>query len=91
VLRRTSRWVPAWSWLRAVSVNRARVLGDLVIVNTGATVDHDCVLEEGVHVSPGCHLTGNVTCRRMRSWARARSSFPAGRFGAWAVVGAGAS
>ena len=30
------------------------------IINTGATVDHDNLIEDFVHISPGCHLAGNV-------------------------------
>jgi sugar O-acyltransferase (sialic acid O-acetyltransferase NeuD family) len=36
------------------------VLGDACIVNTGATVDHECRLGHGVHVCPGAHLAGCV-------------------------------
>lgn len=45
-------------------VNPGAVLGENVIVNTCASVDHDCVLEDGVHICPGAHLAGNVTVRR---------------------------
>src|SRR3990167_6781382 len=30
------------------------------IINTGATVDHDCELEDFVHIAPGAHLCGGV-------------------------------
>jgi len=36
-------------------------LGTAVIINTAATVDHDCVIGDGVHLAPGVHLAGNVT------------------------------
>lgn len=36
-------------------------LGNDVIVNTGATVDHQCVLADHVHVSPGAHLGGRCS------------------------------
>lgn len=29
-------------------------------MNTCASVDHDCILEEGVHVSVGAHIAGSV-------------------------------
>ena len=45
-------------------VNPGAVLGENVIVNTSASVDHDCLLEDGVHICPGAHLAGNVTVRR---------------------------
>ena len=35
-------------------------IGANVIVNTAASIDHDCVIEDGVHVAPGCRLCGNV-------------------------------
>ena len=38
-----------------------------VIINTSAFVDHDCVLADGVHISPGVHLAGGVTIGE-RSW-----------------------
>ena len=35
-------------------------LGRHVIINTGATVDHDCVIEDYAHIAPGAHLCGGV-------------------------------
>ena len=35
-------------------------IGKHCIINTGASVDHDCVLEDFVHVAPGTHLCGGV-------------------------------
>ncbi len=42
------------------AINVGAVLGAGCIVNTGATVDHDCRLADGVHVCPGAHLAGGV-------------------------------
>ena len=36
-------------------------IGKGTIINTGATVDHGCVISPFVHLAPGCHLCGNVT------------------------------
>jgi sugar O-acyltransferase (sialic acid O-acetyltransferase NeuD family) len=36
-------------------------MGIGVIVNTGASIGHDCVLEDGVHVAPGVRLAGGVS------------------------------
>ena len=41
-------------------VNAFSYIGDANIINTGATVDHDCILANGVHVSPGVNLAGGV-------------------------------
>lgn len=35
-------------------------IGKHCIVNTAATVDHDCVLGDFVHIAPGAHLCGAV-------------------------------
>lgn len=35
-------------------------IGRHVIINTGATVDHDCVIEDYAHIAPGAHLCGHV-------------------------------
>ncbi|MCX8158024.1 MAG: hypothetical protein N3J91_16555, partial [Verrucomicrobiae bacterium] len=40
-------------------------LGRQVIVNTGATIDHDCVLEDGAWVAPGVTTAGAVRIGRL--------------------------
>lgn len=42
-------------------INTGSKLGKGVIINTAATVDHDNILEDYVHISPGAHLGGAVT------------------------------
>lgn len=44
-------------------VNAGARVGDHVILNTCSSVDHDCIVEDFVHVSPGAHLAGNVTVK----------------------------
>ena len=47
--------------IMAGAVVQARAsIGMHCIINTGATVDHDCVLEDFVHIAPGASLCGNV-------------------------------
>lgn len=41
-------------------VNIGTKIGDGVIVNTSATVDHDCIIEDFVHISPGVNVAGGV-------------------------------
>jgi sugar O-acyltransferase (sialic acid O-acetyltransferase NeuD family) len=45
-------------------VQAGTMLCDDVIVNTNASVDHDCWLEEHVHVAPGAILSGGVRVGR---------------------------
>ncbi len=44
----------------AVVMPRA-VIGDNVLINTGAQVDHDCIVGAHSHIAPGAILCGNVT------------------------------
>lgn len=65
-------------------------LGAHVIVNTGATVDHDCTLGDFVHLAPGGHLAGAVSLEEGCMMGVGSSAIPGLRVGAWARVGAGA-
>lgn len=64
-------------------------IGNQVIVNTNASVDHECVLDDGCEVGPGATLCGNVhleTC----SWVGAGSVvLPRLTIGHDSIVGAG--
>ena len=42
-------------------LNIGAKIGDCSIINTGATIDHDCLIAKAVHISPGAHLAGEVT------------------------------
>ena len=61
-----------------------------VIVNTGAVVDHDCVLEDHVHVASGATLGGNVHVSHGAHVGLGASVIQGCRIGELAVVGAGA-
>lgn len=66
-------------------------LGRVVIVNTGATIDHDCIVGDGVHVCPGTHLAGNVSIGR-ESWVGIGTSVIQGvRIGERVTIGAGSA
>jgi len=64
-------------------------LGAHVIVNTGASVDHDSVLEDFVHVAPGVRLAGTVSLREGAFLGIGACAVPGAEVGAWATVGAG--
>lgn len=74
---------------RAVVGTRA-TLGKGVIVNTGATVDHDCVIGDFAHVCPGAHLAGNIRVGAETLIGTGAAVIPGVKIGAHAVVGAGA-
>ena len=66
------------------------VLHEAVIVNTGATVDHDCAIGAGTHIGPGAHLTGEITVGEAAFIGAGAVILPRLRIGVNAIVGAGA-
>lgn len=42
-------------------INSDVTIGRGCIINTASSVDHDCKLGDYVHLSPGCHIAGNVS------------------------------
>ena len=46
--------------LATAVINAAATIGNHCIVNTGAIVEHDCVLEDYVHIAPNATLGGGV-------------------------------
>lgn len=43
-----------------VVINSCTKIGKGCIINTGTTIDHDNLIEDYVHISPGVHLAGTV-------------------------------
>lgn len=61
------------------------------ILNTGCSVDHDCLLGKAVHISPGARLAGGVSVGDL-SWVGIGASVrQMVRIGAHVVVGLGAA
>lgn len=65
-------------------------IGDNCFVCVASTVDHDCVLGQGVYLSPGVHLSGAVVVEEGAFVGINAAVVPGVRIGACAVVGAGA-
>lgn len=75
---------------RAV-VNPATRLGRVVIINTAASVDHDCEIGDAVHIAPGAHLAGGVKVASGALVGIGAAVRPRLTIGRNAVVGAGAA
>ncbi len=60
------------------------------IINTGAIVDHECSLGDGVHVGPGAHLAGGVMAEKYSTIHTGAIVLPKVIIGQGSVVGAGA-
>jgi len=65
-------------------------IGDHVIINTKAQVDHDCVVGDYVHLAPGVVVCGTVTIGEGTFVGAGATIVPGRKIGAWATVGAGA-
>lgn len=77
--------------LAGAVINARAILGRGCILNSCASIDHDCVLGKAVHISPGAHVAGGVTIGN-HSWIGLGASIKEGIvIGANAVVGAGAA
>jgi len=66
------------------------VIGRACIINTSASVDHECRLHDGVHIGPGAHLAGCVEVGRYASLGTGAVVLPRTEIGEGAIVGAGA-
>lgn len=71
-------------------IQAAARLGRHVIVNTGAIVEHDCVVGDFAHIAPGAVLTGAVRVGEGVMVGAGAVVLPGLTLGDWAVVGAGA-
>jgi len=65
-------------------------VGSYVIVNTAASVGHDCIIADFAHVSPGVRLCGQVGVGEGAHVGAGAIVIPGINIGRWSVVGAGA-
>ena len=64
-------------------------IGRQVIVNTRASVDHECIIEDGVHVGPGAVLAGAVTVKKHAFIGAGAVVLPNLTIGENTIIGAG--
>jgi sugar O-acyltransferase (sialic acid O-acetyltransferase NeuD family) len=76
--------------LANASVCVEAVVGEACVINTGAIVDHECRLADGVHVAPGARLAGSVDVGRYATIGVGAVVLPRLKIGEGAIVGAGA-
>jgi sugar O-acyltransferase (sialic acid O-acetyltransferase NeuD family) len=73
-----------------VVVNSDVKIGKHCIINSGSVVEHDCVLEDYVHISPNASLAGNVFVGEGTQIGIGASVIQGIKIGKWVAVGAGA-
>lgn len=86
----TAQVSPGGLVMPGVVLNALARIGKGAIVNTGALIDHECVIDDFAHVAPGAVLAGNVRVGQGALVGIGARILPGRRVGAWSVVGAGA-
>lgn len=64
-------------------------IGKHVIINTAATVDHDCNIQDFVHIAPGVNLCGGVEVGEGTLIGAGSTVIPGIKIGQWCIIGAG--
>ena len=75
--------------MTAAVVQVGTVLGSNVLINTKASVDHDCHVGDHVHIAPGATVCGGVTIEHGAFIGAGATLIPGVRVGRNAIVGAG--
>jgi sugar O-acyltransferase (sialic acid O-acetyltransferase NeuD family) len=73
-----------------VSINSMAEIKSWAIVNTGAIIEHDCIVGEGSHIAPGATLCGDVRVGDYALVGAGAVILPGIVIGDGSVVGAGA-
>ena len=76
--------------MAGVVVNQGSKIGSHVILNTNCSVDHDCKIEDFVHVSPGVTLCGGISIGQGTHIGAGATVLPNIQIGENVIVGAGA-
>jgi len=75
--------------MQGVVIQSSVKIGKHCIINTRASIDHDCLIEDYVHIAPGTILCGNVEIGEGSFIGAGTTVIPGIKIGKWAVIGAG--
>lgn len=75
--------------MAGVTINTGTYIGKHCIINTSASVDHDCTVEDFVHISPNATLCANVTVGEGTQIGSSAVVIRGVTIGKWAIIGAG--
>ncbi len=76
--------------MAGVVINSSVKIGNHCIINTSASIDHDCEIDDFVHISPNASLAGNVRVMEGAHVGIGATVKQDITIGKWSVVGAGA-
>lgn len=72
-----------------VCINAEVTIGNHCIINTASTIEHECIIEDFVHISPKASLAGNITLRKGVHVGLGANIIQGVTIGANALIGAG--
>ena len=75
--------------MAGVIVNPQVSIGKHCIINTGSIVEHDCFIDDFVHLSPGVSLAGSVSVGEGTHVGIGATVIQGVTIGKWATIGAG--
>tara|TARA_B110000091_G_C13809748_1_gene474394 strand:- start:1064 stop:1666 length:603 start_codon:yes stop_codon:yes gene_type:complete len=75
--------------MASATINSATTIGKHCIINTSSSVDHDCELDDFVHISPGAVLCGSVKVGTGSHIGANAVVIQNIRIGKWVTIGAG--
>lgn len=75
--------------MAGVSINSGVQVGRHGIINTNASIDHDCTLEDFVHISPNAALAGDVQVGEGTHIGIGACVIQGITIGKWCTIGAG--
>lgn len=73
-----------------VCVNAEVKIGKHCIINTSSVIEHDCIIEDYVHISPSVTMAGNITVKKRAQVGIGARIIPGVTIGEDAIIGAGA-
>lgn len=95
IAHRSAYISPRASWgegtvvMSGASIHTCADIGVHCIINTQASVDHDCRLGDFVHIAPHATLCGDVSVGEGTLIGAGAVVVPGTRIGRWSVIGAG--
>lgn len=75
--------------MQGAVIQSSTVIGRHCIINTQASVDHDCVIEDYVHISPNSCLCGGVSIGEGTQVGAGSIIIPGIKVGKWSLIAAG--
>lgn len=72
-----------------VCINAEVEIGKHCIINTASVIEHECIIEDFVHISPNASLAGNITVKKGVHIGLGANIIQGVTIGEYAIIGAG--